>query len=71
MSTFRNLMLELKIEKMLALPQVPYIVEKFGTSNYSTLIKQNYGKVEMNNKVLQSPAPWKKKALHFWGASKS
>ena len=57
------------------------IVEKFGTSNYSTLIKwnfeiisklnQNYGKVETNNKVPQSPAPWKKKkALHFLGKSK-
>ena len=54
------------------------IVEKFGTltirrssNEIISKLNQNYGKVEMNNKVLQSPAPWnKKKALHFGGKSK-
>ena len=59
---------------VLKLAKVPYIVEKFGTPNYSTLLKnklnQNYSKVEMNNKVVRSPASWrKKKALHFLAKS--
>ena len=48
----------------------PLIIRRSSNFEIISKLNQNYGKVETNNKVLQSPAPWKKKkVLHFLGKS--